>query len=128
MTDLDSQNPFVPQMPPGSKTQTAEPERTKRRKAAKAVAAPKAPRKVRQSSGIPLTAPAGEKGSKVRKPRAAKAAPVPTGKLDISTIVTAAVGLKEDEATVLLAIVQSLGHLKKSAKPKVLAALAKLFG
>ena len=46
----------------------------------------------------------------------------------LGLLVTAAVGLKEDEATVLLNIVQSLGHLKKSAKPKVLAALAKLFG
>jgi hypothetical protein len=66
---------------------------------------------------------------KVRKPRVAKKTVAkPSGKLGINEIVSATVGLKENEATVLLNIVQSLEHLKKSAKPKVLAALGKLFG
>lgn len=49
------------------------------------------------------------------------------GKLGINEIVSATVGLKEDQATVLLNIVESLEHLKKSAKSKVIEALAKLF-
>lgn len=66
---------------------------------------------------------------KARKPRAAKtvAPKAATGKLGINEIVSATVGLKADEAKLLLSIVTKLGDLNKSGKVKVTAALGKLF-
>ena len=66
---------------------------------------------------------------KPRKPRAAKAAKAPrAAKVGINEIVTATVGLKADEAKLLLSLVDKLGALGKARKGKVVAALAQLFG
>lgn len=64
--------------------------------------------------------------------RAAKKVTTPrtpsVGKLDINAIVSATVGLKQDEAKLLLAIVGKLGDLNKTGKVKVVGALGRLFG
>jgi hypothetical protein len=68
---------------------------------------------------------------KPRKPRVdkkkAKAPKAASGKLGINEIVSATVGLKAEEAKLLLAIVSKLGDLNKGGKVKVTAALGKLF-
>lgn len=53
--------------------------------------------------------------------------PAPRGKLGMNEIISAAVGLKEEEAAALLGCVEQIQTLKKSAKPKVVAALGRLF-
>jgi hypothetical protein len=123
MTNIDS-NPFIPVSPPTTEMPAAErPKRGPRKAKADAFidAVTKPARKPRVAKATASDKPG-------RKPRVAKVVAAKPGKLGINEIVSATVGLKEDEAAALLNIVQSLGDLKKSAKPKVLAALGKLFG
>ena len=120
--------PFQPQEPPatrpkkqrgGRKATPSAAERPKRR-ASKPKADPYA-----ALAALEATAP----DRKPRKPRVAKVAKAPrAGKVGINEIVTATVGLKADEAKLLLTLVDKLGALGKARKGKVVAALAQLFG
>ena len=133
MPELES-NPFIPASPPTTSSETPGAERPKRgpRKAKEVVEKP-----ARKARAHPLGSASGDRkaaatAKPARKGRAAKATVLDAvkfgTKFDIYTIINAAVGLKEDEATVLLEVVKTLNNLKKSSKPKVLAALDKLFG
>lgn len=136
MNTTAPQNPFVPASPPVSATVVPEPtpsSRPKRRSSRAAGPAKLAKAKKPRKAKIITTteqAIADVIGKKPRKPRAAKKAakaPRAAGKLDINSIVQATVGLKAEEAKLLLSIVSKLGDLGKSGKVKVVAALAKLF-
>lgn len=105
--------------------QAATDARPKRRAAKKAA---KAARKVGKSPRLadPYVAMAAEiapkKAKRAKKTATPRASSV--GKLDINAIVSATVGLKQDEA---LSIVGKLGDLNKTGKVKVVGALGRLF-
>jgi hypothetical protein len=113
--------PFVPVGP--ADAALVAPEKQKRRagtRKAKAVKIPRVPKILKAVEVTPVPV------KKPRKPRAVAKAK-PAGKLGINEIVSATVGLKEDEAKTLLKIVGMLADHKKSSKPKILSALGKLF-
>jgi len=138
MTDLPANNlqPFQPSFLPTTTPDTisGENDRPKRRGSRKAAepapAKARKPRATRKESALTAPYAAIAKEIKTRKPKAAKtvvAVKAPS-KLGINEIVSATVGLKEDEARQLLNMAACLDTLKKGARPKVMAALRKLFG
>lgn len=123
-------SPFTPKVPEPAT------ERPKRRAGGKKAAKPKKARTPRAPRPTFTTAPippqtAAPAPKKARKPRVAppkRKAAAPSAKLGINEIVSATVGLKAEEAKMLLSIVGKLNDFNKAGKLKVVGALGKLFG
>jgi hypothetical protein len=131
------QSPFVPVSPPQPAPAAPTPRVRKPRTSSTAPAADpperraSRPRRAKKARAVPAATAAPVPTKRPRKARVAKKAATPrasTGKLDINSIVSATVGLKADEAKMLLSIVGKLGDLGKPGKTKVIGALGKLFG
>lgn len=68
-----------------------------------------------------------EGASATRKPRAQATPAKGTGKLDLSTILSATVGLSADEARMLTLAVNGLQKVSKKSRGKIVVALGRIF-